>query len=104
VRPPRDMLKKLIVELDVGGMSQQDIEYGLEQAVGHFLLSQSTGSASAESLAKEYEALRPRDLRQEPVADLLIETGYEPWRRWGQKTGVLCVGAIGAEGRQVLLT
>ena len=34
-----DVLKKLIVEMYVGGMSQRDIEQGLEKAVGHFLLS-----------------------------------------------------------------
>lgn len=33
-----------------GGMSQQDIEQGLESAVGHFLLSQSTVSDIAERL------------------------------------------------------
>ena len=35
-----EVLKKLIVEMYVGGMSQRDIEQGLESAVGHFLLSQ----------------------------------------------------------------
>ena len=66
-----DVLQKLIVEMYVGGMSQRDIEQGLEEAVGHFLLSQSTVSERAESLAEEYAAFRTRDLRQEPVADLL---------------------------------
>ena len=99
-----EVLKKLIVEMYVGGRSQRDIEQGLESAVGHFLLSQSTVSDIAQSLAEEYEALRPRDLRQEPVAYLFIDTGYEPLRRWGQKTGVLCVWAICEDGRKVLLS
>ena len=99
-----EVLKKLIVEMYVGGMSQRDIEQGLERAVGHFLLSQSTVSELAESLAEEYEAFRTRDLRQEPVAYLFIDTVYEPLRRWGQKTGVLCVWAICEEGRKVLLS
>jgi len=99
-----DVLKKLIVEMYVGGRSQQDIEYGLEKAVGHFLLSKSTVSEIAESLAEEYEAFRTRDLRQEPVAYLFIDTVYEPLRRWGQKTGVLCVWAICEDGRKVLLS
>src|SRR5262249_59487023 len=51
-----EVLKKLIVEMYVGGMSQRDIEQGLEKAVGHFLLSQSPVSEIAESLAEEYEA------------------------------------------------
>jgi len=99
-----EVLKKLIVEMYVGGMSQRDIEQGLEKAVGHFLLSQSTISEIAESLADEYEAFRSRDLRQEPVAYLFIDTVYEPLRRWGQKTGVLCVWAICEDGRKVLLS
>jgi transposase-like protein len=44
-----EVLKKLIVEMYVGGMSQRDIEQGLEKAVGHFLLSQRTVSEMAES-------------------------------------------------------
>jgi transposase-like protein len=104
VGPTSDVLKKLIVEMYVGGMSQRDIEQGLEKAVGHFLLSQSTVSEIAESLVEEYEAFRTRDLRQEPVAYLFIDTVYEPLRRWGQKTGVLCVWAICEDGRKVLLS
>jgi len=96
-----DVLKKLSVEMDVGGMSQRDMEYGLEQAVGQFVLSKSTVREMGEALTEEYEALRPRDLSQEPVAYLFIDTVYEPLRRWGQKTGVLCVWAICEEGRKV---
>jgi putative transposase len=99
-----DVLKKLIVEMYVGGMSQRDIEYGLEQAVGQFVLSKRTVSDIAESLAEEYEAFRTRDLRNEPIAYLFIDTVYEPLRRWGQKTGVLCVWAICEDGRKVLLS
>jgi putative transposase len=99
-----EVLKKLIVEMYVGGMAQRDIESGLENAVGHFLVSKSTVSALAESLAEEYEAFRTRDLRQEPVAYLFIDTVDEPLRRWGQKTGVLCVWAICEDGRKVLLS
>ena len=99
-----DVLKRLIVEMYVGGMSQRDIVYGLEQAVGQFVLSKSTVSEIAQSLTDEYEAFRTRDLRQEPVAYLFIATVYEPLRRWGQKTGVRCVWALGEEGRKGLLS
>jgi putative transposase len=99
-----EVLKNLIVEMYVGGMSQRDIEQGLEKAVGHFLVSQSTVSEIAESLAEEYEAFRTRGLHEEPVAYLFIDTVYEPLRRWGQKTGVLCVWAICEDGRKVLLS
>ena len=100
----REVLKQLIVELYVGGMSQRDIEQGVEKAVGHLLLSQRTVREIAESLAEEYAAFRTRDLRPEPIASLLIDTGYEPVRRWGQKPGVRCVWAIGEDGRKVLLS
>ena len=48
--------------------------------------------------------MRTRDLSNEPVAYLFIDTVYEPLRRWGQKTGVLCVWAICEDGRKVLLS
>jgi transposase-like protein len=57
-----------------------------------------------ETLSEEYEAWRMRDLSQEPVAYLFIDTVYEPLRRWGQKTGVLCVWAMCEDGRKVLLS
>ena len=38
------------------------------------------------------------------MAYLFIDTVYEPLRRWGQKTGVLCVWAICEDGRKVLLS
>ena len=37
-----DALKALIVELYVGGMSQRDIVYSLEKALGQFVLLEST--------------------------------------------------------------
>jgi putative transposase len=99
-----DVLKRLIVEMYVGGMSQRDIEYSLESALGQFVLSKSTVSELTDTLTEEYEAWRMRDLSQEPVAYLFIDTVYEPLRRWGQKTGVLCVWAICEDGRKVLLS
>jgi transposase-like protein len=33
-----------------------------------------------------------------------MDTVYAPLRRWGQKTGVLCVWAICEDGRKVLLS
>jgi transposase-like protein len=99
-----DVLKRLIVEMYVGGMSQRDIEYGLEKAVGQFVLSKSTVSELSETLIEEYEVFRTRDLSGEAVAYLFIDTVYEPLRRWSHKTGVLCVWAICEDGRKVLLS
>jgi transposase-like protein len=97
-----DVLKRLIVEMYVGGMSQRDIEYSVESALGQFVLSKSTVSALTDTLSQEYEAFRTRDLSKEPVAYLFIDTVYEPLRRWGNKTGVLCVWAICEDGRKGL--
>jgi len=59
----------------VGGRSQRDIEASLESGVGQVVLAKSTGSELSESLSQEYEAFRTRDLRQDPVAYLFIDTG-----------------------------
>ncbi|MBM4256796.1 MAG: IS256 family transposase [Deltaproteobacteria bacterium] len=98
-----DVLKRLIVEMYVGGLSQRDIEYSLESALGHFVLGKSTVSEISATLSEEYEAWRTRDLSQETVTYLFIDTVYEPLRRWGQKTGILCVWAICEDGRKVLV-
>ena len=102
--PPRDVLKRLIVEMYVGGMSQRDIEYSLESALGHFVLGKSRVSELSVPLSEEYEAWRTRDLSKDSVIDLFIDTVYEPLRRWGQKTGLLCVWAICEDGRKVLVS
>jgi putative transposase len=99
-----DGLKRLIVEMYAGGMSQRDIEEGLEKALGQFVLSKSTVSELTDTLNQEYEAFRTRDLRGYEVAYLFIDAVYEPLRRWGSKTGVLWVWAICGEGRKVLVS
>ena len=43
------VLQQLIIERSVGGLSQRDIEYSLEQARGQFVLSKSTVSELTES-------------------------------------------------------
>lgn len=68
------------------------------------MLSKSTVSELSDTLSQEYEAWRTRDLSQEPLAYLFIDMVYEPLRRWGNKTGVLCVWAICEDGGKVLLS
>jgi putative transposase len=97
-------LRRLIIEMYVGGMSQRDIEQSLEKALGQFVLSKSTVSELTDSLTQEYEAFRTRALSGYEVAYLFIDAVYEPLRRWGSKTGVLCVWAICVDGRKVLLS
>jgi transposase-like protein len=38
------------------------------------------------------------------MASQCIDTVYEPLRRWGSETGVLCVCGTRVDGRKVLLT
>lgn len=85
-------------------MSQRDIAYSLESAVGQFVLSKSTVSELSDSLSEEYEAWRTRDLSKDSVTYLFIDTVDEPLRRWGQKIGILCVWAICEDGRKVLMS
>jgi putative transposase len=99
-----EILKRLIVEMYAGGLSQRDIEYSLEKALGQFVLSKSAVSDLTETLTQEYEAFRMRDLSGYEVAYLFMDAVYEPLRRWGSKTGVFCVWAICGDGRKVLLT
>jgi transposase-like protein len=67
-----EVLTRLIVERDAGGRSQRDIEYGLEKAVGQFVLSKSTVNELTDTLNQEYEAFRTRALRGYDVAYLFI--------------------------------
>ena len=62
VANPSEVLKRLSVEMDVGGRSQREIEYGLEKALGQFVLAKSTVSELPDRLTQEDEALRTRAL------------------------------------------
>jgi transposase-like protein len=99
-----DVLTRLIVEMYAGGMSQRDIESALEKALGQFVVSKSAVSDMTDRLPHEYEAFRSRDLSGFDIAYLFMDTVYEPLRRWGSKTGILCVWGICVDGRKVLLT
>lgn len=61
-------------------------------------------SALTDSLAHAYAAFRTRDLSGYDSAYLFIDTVYEPLRRWGSKTGVLCVWGMCVDGRKGLLS
>lgn len=98
-----ESLTTLIVEMFARGMSQRDIEATLESALGQFVLSKSAISAMTDTLSQEYEAFRTRDLSGYEVAYLFIDAVYEPLRRWGSRTGILCVWGICVDGRKVLL-
>lgn len=99
-----EVLPRLIVEMYAGGMSQRDMESALAKALGPFVVSKSAVSEITDRLSHEYEACRTRDLRGFDMAYLFMDTVYEPLRRWGSKTGILCVWGICVDGRKGLLT
>jgi putative transposase len=98
-----DVLTTLSIEMYAGGMSQRDIESALEKARGQFVLSKRAVSDITDRLTHEYEALRTGALSGSDIAYLFIAAVYEPLRRWGSKTGILCVWGICVDGRKVLL-
>ena len=53
-----------------------------------------------DTLSQEEEAFRTRDLRGYDVASLFLDTVYAPLRRWGSKTGLLCVRGLCVDGRK----
>jgi transposase-like protein len=57
-----EVRKRVIVEMDAGGLSQREIEYSLETALGQVVLSKSTVSKLTDTLTQEYEGLRARAL------------------------------------------
>jgi putative transposase len=95
---------RLIVEMYAGGMSQRDMASALEKALGQFVVSKRAVSDITDRLSHAYEAFRTRDLRGFDLASLFRDTVYEPLRRGGSKTGILCVWGICVEGRKGLLT
>ena len=48
-----EVLKRLIVEMYAGGLSQRDMESGLEKALGQVVLSKSAVSELTDSLRQE---------------------------------------------------
>ena len=96
-----DVLTRLLVEMDAGGMSQRAMERALEKALGQLVVSKSAVSAMTDRLTHAYEACRSRDRSGFDLASLLLETVSEPLRRWGRKTGLLGVWGICVDGRNV---
>jgi putative transposase len=96
-------LSRLVIEMYVLGMSTRDVEQALDAALGGFVLSKSSVSEITEELTAEYDAFRSRDLSSFDVAYLFLDTVYEPLRRYGCRTGVLCCWAYLTDGRKVLV-
>ena len=98
-----ESLKSLVVEMYVNGMSTRDIEQAVEDALGEFVVSKSTVSRMCESLSEDYKRFKARDLSGYDVAYLFVDAVYEPLRRHGTRSGVMCCWAICSNGSRVLL-
>lgn len=98
-----ESLRQLITEMYTLGLSTRDIEQALERSLGGFMLSRSSVSTITEELLREYESFKNRDLSGFDIAYVFIDTVYEPLRRYGSKTGIICCWAYLADGSKVLL-
>jgi transposase-like protein len=98
-----ESLRQLITEMYTLGLSTRDVEQALERSLGRFMLSRSSVSTITEELFNEYEAFKKRNLSGFDVAYVFIDTVYEPLRRYGSKSGVLCCWAYLTDGSKVLL-
>jgi len=98
-----EQLKQLVIEMYTRGMSTRDVESALEKSLGGFVLSRNSVSTITAELVEEYERFRTRDLRGYEVAYLFLDTVYEPLRRYGTKSGVLCCWAYLTNGSKMLV-
>lgn len=98
-----EVLQAMVTEMYVRGLSVRDIEDAMVQATGAFVLSDTAVSEITKRLTQEYDAFAKRDLGLFDVAYLFVDAVYEPLRRYGAKTAVLCAWGICTDGSRVLL-
>jgi transposase-like protein len=104
LRGRTEVMERLVTEMYVHGLSTRDIEAAFTDATGGCILSRSVVSEVTERLWQEYRAFRERDLSDLEVEYLFADGLYESLRRMGRrKEAVLCLWAICADGRKVLL-
>lgn len=96
-------LSELVKEMYVNGLSQRDIEESLKNALGQFVLSKNSVSLMTDELIKDYEIFKARALEGFDVAYLFIDSVFEPLRKYGSRTGILCCWGICADGSKVLI-
>ena len=90
-----DVLKGLNCRDVWGGMSQRDIEYSLEKALGQFVLSKRTVSELSESLTAGVRSVSDRDLSQETSrTSLWIRCMSRCGAGAREDRGALCVGDL----------
>lgn len=96
-------LNKLITEMYALGLSNRDIENALKESLGGFMIGRSKVSEITEELYKDYEKFKQRDLSGFDAVYVFIDTVYEPLRRYGSSTGVMCCWAYLTDGSKVLI-
>jgi len=96
-------LRRLTVELYVGGLSTRDIEQVLVDEDGKALLSRSSVSRLTESLYAEYEHWLTQDLSALDVVYLFIDGVYESVRNYTNNQPILCAWGITSTGEKVML-
>ena len=99
-----EVLEQIVTEMWVRGLSVRDVEQAMESATGAFVLSNSAVSQVTENLYEQYDAFRSRDLSRLDVAYLFIDAVYEPSRRYGANTAVLCAWGICSDGGRTLIS
>lgn len=98
-----EQLRRLITEMYVLGLSDRDVEEALSRSLGGFIVSKSKASQITDELYADYERFKERDLSGFDVAYLFIDAVYEPLRRYGSRTGIMCCWAYLGDGSRVLL-
>jgi len=96
-------LRRLVVEMYVGGLSTRDIEQTLVDEDGSALLSRSSVSRMTEALYAEYAAWREQDLSVFDVVYLFLDGVYESVRHYTHNQAILCAWGITSKGEKVLL-
>ena len=98
-----EVLQAMVVEMYARGLSVRDIEASLSDAMGRFVLSDTSVSVITDRLIAEYEAFRTRRLDGFDVAYLYLDAVYEPLKRYGCTTAVVCTWARLVDGAAVLI-
>ena len=97
------VLEELVCQMYVRGMSTRDVEQGLQQACGQFMVSDTQVSRITDALWQQYEAFCQRDLSHIELAFLLVDAIYEPIRRCDGHQAVLVAWGLDVDGRRHLL-
>ena len=98
-----EALENLVTEMYVNGLSVRDIESSLERAIGTFVLSDTSVSEISGQLYTQYEQFRQRRFEDHEIAYVFIDAVYEPLKRYGCKTAILCTWGQLFDGSCILL-